>query len=282
MFRQLRKAMGPSRSPRPRPAANETEIFRFQGEIVEVRRRPHKRSIGVTLQVNGRIKVSAPNSANLAKIESFLEIHAEWIREHLGRYEELRTRYPRKRFCDGESFMFLGESLALRLRAIDSRRPVARRAGPDLVCELPRPILEASPPSTRNEGVSRAIAAFYEREGRRVLAERVGVFAARMSLFPKALSFRSQKTRWGSCSSDGRLSLNWRLIVAPVDVIDYVVVHELAHLRFYNHSRSFWDLVATQCPAYREKRDWLKAHQYEADFLARVSELHSPPSGRPK
>jgi predicted metal-dependent hydrolase len=118
------------------------------------------------------------------------------------------------------------------------------------------------------------VSRFYSQQGKKLLAARVDHFSARMGLVPVSVSFRSQKTRWGSCSSRGQISLNWRLVFAPLEVIDYVVVHELAHLKHYDHSKSFWNLVGVHIPDYLRLRQWLRDHQYEADFLAKQSELH--------
>jgi predicted metal-dependent hydrolase len=269
MFRQLRK-----------PSDLLKELLFFRETRVEVRRRSFKRSIGVTLQVNGRIQVSAPRTASLHKIKEFLEIHGEWISLNMRKYEELRSRYPRKRFSEGEPFLFLGEALPLKFVPWSGQNPRVKKNVDELWFEIPRAGWQQFNPAAAHPELATAMVSFYERAGRALLLERVRVYSERMQLFPTALSFRSQKTRWGSCSSQGRLSLNWRLVVAPLAVVDYVVVHELAHLRYYNHSQAFWALVSNQRPDYRELRDWLKRHQYEADFLARQSELH--PFERPK
>lgn len=274
IFRQLRKAIKLRRSSRSPEDNTDPEIFFFRGLPVEVRRRAYRRSIGVTLKVNGTIKVIAPRTVSFEKIQSFLESHSEWIHTHLERYKQVRNRYPQKRFEDGETFLFLGVPLVLRFRFVSSGKFRVARVDAELVCEIPSSVLPGFRPADWRKEIRSAIVAFYERSGRSVLEERVRLLSAQMNLFPKALSFRSQKTRWGSCSSKGRLSLNWRLIVAPMDIIDYVVIHELAHLRYYNHSAEFWSLVETHCPTYAELRNWLKLHQFEADFLARVSELH--------
>ena len=89
------------------------------------------------------------------------------------------------------------------------------------------------------------------------------------------VSYRCQKTRWGSCNSRGRISLNWRLVVAPLSVMNYVVIHELSHLRYLDHSKRFWNFIGQYCPTYKKDRKWLSDHQYEMDFLSTPSELFS-------
>ena len=120
----------------------------------------------------------------------------------------------------------------------------------------------------------KALIKCYENAGRKWLMCRVELWQNEMRLFAKKISVRSQKTRWGSCSSEGCISLNWRLLAAPLPVMDYVVIHELAHLKFHDHSQQFWNLVAQYDSQYKYHRKWLREHQWAFDFLALKSELH--------
>jgi predicted metal-dependent hydrolase len=104
---------------------------------------------------------------------------------------------------------------------------------------------------------------WYRREARSRIASAADQEGERLGLRPRSLAIRDQRTRWGSCSSTGALSFNWRLVLAPTPVLRYVVVHELCHLREPNHSRSFWSLVAKALPGYEAQRAWLRAHGHE-------------------
>ena len=99
---------------------------------------------------------------------------------------------------------------------------------------------------------------WYKGQARTVLTERVAYFARNHKFKPLKLRISSARTRWGSCSAKGTLSFTWRIVMAPVEVIDYVVVHELCHLNELNHSRAFWMQVETILPDYKQKRKWLK------------------------
>lgn len=114
---------------------------------------------------------------------------------------------------------------------------------------------------------ARALRRFAEAEARLHLEDRVRYWSARMGLQPTGLSFRRQKTRWGSCSSEGHLSLNWKLVFAPEAVIDYVVIHEIAHLKHQNHSAQFWGLVEQYDPQAQSHRRWLRIHQNETRWF---------------
>ena len=108
-----------------------------------------------------------------------------------------------------------------------------------------------------------AIERWYRREARATLGRAVAREAPRLGVAPATIAVRDQRSRWGSCSSRGTLSFNWRLLLAPVDVLDYVVVHELLHLREANHSPAFWRLLDLDRPAWREQSAWLHRHGWE-------------------
>jgi predicted metal-dependent hydrolase len=101
---------------------------------------------------------------------------------------------------------------------------------------------------------------WYRDEARRIINLRVREFAAILGVIYSRLTIRDGRSRWGSCSSLGGLNFSWRLILAPPEILDYVVIHELAHLRELNHSPRFWAIVAAHCPAYRTHQRWLKEH----------------------
>ena len=100
----------------------------------------------------------------------------------------------------------------------------------------------------------------HQKRARHELPSRLTELATRHGLTVARVSIRNQRTRWGSCGHDGHISLNWRLVLMPPDVRDYVLVHELMHLRRLDHSRAYWKLVAAACPGYREARQWLRTN----------------------
>ncbi len=249
------------------------EDLNVAGRTVEITRRPYKRSLGLTLRMNGKICVSAPKGVSSSKIRDFVLSQEEWIKANLSRYENVRRAYPKKRLVEGEEFLFLGQAFPLTFEPCTGQPCFKIRDG-KLVCGVRREIWHCFDPHQPHPELLSSLALFYKKKAREILVKSVRDFSERMALYPSGLSFRAQRTRWGSCSSKGRISLNWKMVIAPPEVIDYVVIHELSHLKFYNHSAAFWSLVETQSPNYRAHRDWLKQHQFEADFLASESELH--------
>lgn len=106
-----------------------------------------------------------------------------------------------------------------------------------------------------------AIDRWYRREARTRIEAAVGRESERLGLYPGKVTIRDQRTRWGSCSTTGTLSFNWRLVIGPVEALDYVVVHELIHLRHHNHSRQFWDALTAAMPDWKPRAQWLRANE---------------------
>jgi predicted metal-dependent hydrolase len=215
-------------------------------------RRAKRRTIGFQID-DGGLTVSAPRWVRLAEIEAAIAEKERWIRAKLAEWRQWRAkrRLPEMRFADGGSLPYLGRPLVLRLRA-DS-------AGTRLVeAEPQRELHVALPPEATESQVKDAVQAWLQSEARRVLGERLALLAERADAKPTAWSLSSARSQWGSCTHDGRIRLNWRLIHFALPVIDYVVAHELAHLKEMNHSPRFWSAVAQLLPGFEASRDEIK------------------------
>ena len=145
--------------------------------------------------------------------------------------------------------LFRGKEYPMRIVADGNPRTRVRIDGGEAIVLVPR--------ATRRE-VKKAVEAWYRREAEVVIKQSVWRLSRRLGLNVNSVMIRNQRTRWGSCSSSGTLSFNLKLATAPQEVIDYVVLHELMHLREPNHSKRFWRLVEQECPDYRRHRLWLK------------------------
>jgi predicted metal-dependent hydrolase len=181
--------------------------------------------------------------------EKLLREYAAWILEKQEKLRKRKAKIERKALPDGQ--IFLGGKLVhleIRPAAILERQRVTYYTDRISVVSgklSPAVLLKKWMTGKAEEAISR----------------QVQIRATQMGVRPVSISIRSQRTRWGSCSSSGTLSFNWRLIMAPPEVLDYVVVHELAHMRQKNHSKAFWALVGQYCPHYSKFRLWLKQNQ---------------------
>jgi predicted metal-dependent hydrolase len=208
-----------------------------------------------------------PEGVSKAQAEKFLKQHAEWVLTQLERVnrQEKKRRPPNAAMADIPSGMTFLEGKPVRLDFRKDPKLKTRLR----VEELPG-CLRISTPKAGREGAEAALESFLKKKAARMIIGRVTIKARDMGLNSRQVSIRSQKTRWGSCSSKGTLSFNWRLVMVPPEVLDYVVIHELIHIGEHNHSKRFWEKVAAIDPAYKNHRRWLKENQsYLYDPLIR-------------
>jgi len=246
----------------------EIETFPFSPWTVEVHRRLFRRTISVSLSPQRPIKVVTGKLVSQRTIYEFLLSKKEWIEKNFQRFAELAEKFPERKIRSSQTFPFLGQELPLRLSVTLLEKPFAALQGEEIHLHFPRKIWTKDVLTQEHPGMLRVLREFYQREGIRELTARVETWAAQMRLFPKDLKFREQKTRWGSCSSSGVIHLNWRLIAFKSEIIDYVIVHELAHLAHMNHSPLFWSLVERHCPGYQLCRRELRELQSLCEFLS--------------
>jgi predicted metal-dependent hydrolase len=153
---------------------------------------------------------------------------------------------------------YLGETLALDVRVEHGRqREHLARRGDVLRVALPAGDAQLLP---RDDALREALERWYRKRARAEVAPRLDAACARAGTGYTKLQIRGQRTRWASCSSNGAMSFNWRLLLAPPEILDYVVEHEVAHLELLDHSPRFWRLLASRCPEWREREAWLRRH----------------------
>jgi len=206
-----------------------------------LKRSSARRSLALRVSEQGEIAVNAPLRLPRHEVERFLHRHADWLRDRL---ESVRSRVFQWR--DGAELPWLGGRLVL-VTLSPGGRPAVRREADRLVCAAEESALAA------------AVVHWYKREARPLLAERLAHHAARLGRPVPLLRLSDARTRWGSLSPKGVVSLNWRLAKASPEEIDYVICHELAHFRHRNHSPAFWREVERLYPDHVEQRKRLKA-----------------------
>ena len=212
--------------------------------MVEINKlvRSKRKTLALIVEIDGSLTVRAPMRMKETDIQRFIIEKDDWIKRKQA-WVTKDAKSPRL-YIDGEKFLFLGKEVLLRI--VPGSKPALSM---DRVFKLTKP------------GQSNASSIFekwYRNQARKIITERVVFFAHKQNLEPEKIRISSARTRWGSCSAKGTLSFTWRLVMAPPDVIDYVVVHELCHLRELNHSRVFWAYVEAVLPDYKRRRTWLK------------------------
>lgn len=206
--------------------------------------RSARRTVSLIIQPDGQLEVRAPLGYTDAKIRELVTTKRDWIEKKQVQALKNKQLIPSHSYRNGETFLFLGAEYPLS---------VAQKQAPLLMFKHGFWLAEKALPQA--EAVFEA---WYRAAARKVITERVSHFARLHGYKYHAVRISGAKTRWGSCSSKGNLSFTWRLVMAPTDVIDYVVLHELAHLREPNHSPKFWQLVEGMMPNYAVYRRWLK------------------------
>ena len=194
---------------------------------------------------DGSLTVRAPMRASQAVIDTFVQEQTAWMlrkREAIKRIVDI----PAKQYVDGETFPFLGSPYDLKL--VKPQRPALKFENGFRLSK------------TAQKRGRQVFTHWYKERALEIISARVDEYARGYDFSPKQVKITSAKKRWGSCSPNGTLSFTWRLVLAPLDVVDYVVVHELAHLRVRNHSQKFWKVVESILPEYKNQRKWLKVH----------------------
>lgn len=210
-----------------------------------LKRSSRRRSIGLRIDDCG-LTVSAPLRASEKWLHSVLQDKAGWVLEKLDGWQ---MRKPLEtRWADGEKICYLGDQLTLR---VAQGRPALWQHGHDLLVHI----------SDANDAkaIECAVTTWLRREALKLFHARVIHYAALLKVAPSTVKLSAAKKRWGSCTVRGAVRLNVQLIKLPLALIDYVVVHELAHLREMNHSAAFWLVVGSVCPDYAKLRRELKA-----------------------
>ena len=237
-----------------------------------IRRSTRARRARILVGADG-VEVVVPARFPLRDVEPFVREKQPWIERTLARLRESAAELPPAVLADGGSVPYLGERLALAVRVEPGReRAHVVRRGDVLHVALPAPADGAPADAAASRGsavdgaasavapLHDALEAWYRRRARAEVAPRLDAAVARAGTSYTRLPIRAQRTRWASCSSRGAMSFNYRLLLAPAEILDYVVEHEVAHLEVHDHSERFWALVARRVPEWREREAWLRRY----------------------
>lgn len=213
-----------------------------------IRRSPRARNARILVDGEG-VEVVVPRRFPLRDVEPLLREKRAWIERTLRRMEAARREFPPPRLEHRGEVPYLGERLALSVREERGRtRSRVTRLGGTLKVALGR------------QSLRDALESWYRRRARVEVGARLDAAVARAGTRYTTLSIRGQRTRWASCSSSGAMSFNYCLLLAPAEILDYVVEHEVAHLERPDHSQRFWDLLASRYPEWRARERWLRRH----------------------
>lgn len=206
--------------------------------------RTKRKSIALIVQRDGSLVVRAPLRASEKQIQAFVTKKEGWIQSKQKLVKSVYPPFVPREYVNGEGFWYLGK--IHKLEIVETQRPAVYLNGNFRLAQ---------------KALSRAESAFvrwYKSQALQVITERVQWYAAKHGLHYKQIRITSAQTRWGSYNSRGTLSFSWRLVMAPVPVIDYVVIHELVHGQENNHSKKFWTKLQLIMPDYKQRIEWLE------------------------
>lgn len=217
------------------------------GFIAEIIRSRRRKTADIRVE-NGAVKLVVPRDTPEEKIDRILADKRLWIREKILLHREVSPARS-KRYVSGESFSYLGRNYRLKVAS-----------GPFAPVKLVAGRLVVTVPSGREQPrvIRNALIRWYMHQAGKKLREKVDRYAAMVGVEPTGVGIKTFKSRWGSCTAHGRLEFNWKIMMAPNRMVDYVVVHELCHLKQHDHSPAFWREVERVIPDYMECREWLR------------------------
>lgn len=211
-----------------------------------------KKSISISIDKDASVIVSAPKYVSKKYIENFIKSKSSWIEKNIQKIEENRKNVE-KNFCNGEEFLYLGNNIKLIISDDNFK---------DIKFDEQNFYISKS----NIDNANKLFHKFYFDMADRILKERVIFYAKKYNFSVNNVRISNANTRWGSCSIKKNISINWKLIMADIKIIDYVIIHELAHTIEHNHSKNFWKIVENIMPDYAERKIWLRKNGERLDI----------------
>jgi predicted metal-dependent hydrolase len=212
------------------------------------------RLVWLKIQRTTGLTVTVPRTYQIKQISAYLRANSAWILRHLAKYEADSSKPPEIQIPPADTILYLGKPLTISTVLSHVDLPVVRLENSKLIIDVDGSGKNLAP---------LALELWMREQARQLIVDKAKHFSQIIGVAYHRISIRDQKSRWGSCSHLKNLNFNWRLIMAPEAVIDYVIIHELCHLKEMNHSKTFWSVVAWYCPKWREDRQWLNKHSKE-------------------
>lgn len=216
-----------------------------------------RRTADIILERDGTITVRAPLHLSDDGVDQIIEKKRYWIYKNLAEWRDLNVSRVIREFRSGEGFPYLGRSYRLSL-VNNTNGPLVLKNGR---FHLHRQVAEQGDAAARE-----AFRDFYTGKGQQKIPERVNAFTAKVGVTVKEVCIRHLGYRWASCNAAGKLAFHWKCMMAPLKIIDYIVVHELCHLHHRDHTQSFWNEIDKVMPDYQERKAWLRENGASMDL----------------
>lgn len=223
----------------------------FENKIIEFDLIYRKRkTLSILVNTDGTIKVTVPFKVSKEEVLKIVSSKGRWILKKQNEIKSINKNKVVRKFENGGIFMYLGNNYTLKLEIKESIKNISVRLLDNNL------IIKAN--TYNKEKIKLAIEKWYREKTLEKAVERVKYYSRYFSEYPKEIKAKEQKLRWGSCTYDNKLLFNWRIAMAPIDIFDYIIVHEMCHMEYKNHSKEYWNRVCEILPNYKEKIKWLK------------------------
>jgi predicted metal-dependent hydrolase len=209
-----------------------------------------RKTMSIKITPDGDIKVAAPANMSRKAVIDWVKSKSNWIVKNITEIEKIKYEIVSKEFVNENRLLYLGIEYSLHL---------------DIDQKLKKPLvnlyedsLMVSTPTDDREVIKTAMESWYRYMADKHIRSRIEYYQPIIGVSPNKVKIKEQKSRWGSCSSKGNLNFNWKVIMAPADVLDYIIVHEMCHLIHLNHSKDYWKQVSSIMPNYKVLKNWLR------------------------
>jgi len=217
-------------------------------------RKPNKKDISITVDLHEGVQVIAPESVSQERLDEIMYQKAPWILKKQYAFREMEDEAAPLEFLSGEKIRYLGRAYRLKVTKKNSDQPLLLFKNGRFLATLPSGYSQEQ----QTEELKRLCIDWYKAQGTSKLKERLKHYSKLTELTPSSVVLKDQEKRWGSCTKKGELLINWRIMMAPLRIVDYVLVHEMAHLKVPDHSEAFWSYLRSIMPDYEERKEWLR------------------------
>ncbi len=239
--------------------------YEYKGVTIEYTIEYKKRkSVELKIDPMGVVRIKAPKGTKESLIDDIVKGKSDWIIKKIDKLFSKGRRIENRTYENGETFLYLGKKLKLSIYYRQVEKVNIAIVEGELVISCPEGISSSE--------LQNVVEKHYRKELKAIINKRVKFYQSNFKVKPKNITIKSQETRWGSCSSERNINFNWKLIMAPIEIIDYLVVHEMCHLIHMNHSKSFWTLVGRIMPDYKERQEWLHRNGFLLDLDLKLVE----------
>ncbi|WP_180272781.1 M48 family metallopeptidase [Konateibacter massiliensis] len=236
------------------------DVIEHKSQVIQYKTiRSDRRSIAISVRPTREVIVRAPRQISDRELERLVKSKADWILTKLNEMPKHIVPSTEKQYKDGDEILFRGKEYTLRVQKMYSISKSQIILGAEEITIIRKAGEKKEP--------KELLLLWYKEQAREFVLERISFYSPLIKKPIGDVRIKSQKKRWGSCSSQGNLNFNWRIILMPDKMSDYIVVHEMCHLKYLNHSRSYWDSVASILPDYKERENWIKRNTFRLEML---------------